>query len=171
MSKNTGDVRFHVWGGKDINAMLHEEVQLPGGGTVRGEIGPVTIKSGDIVHLTHGSSFGKSTRSGIGFEAEYPYGKILLGGTGANVVLDNTNNNDVKTETASYDDYNARIAKQVERVQPEIENAKEEYIIATVLRRERLEASRSESDKKAKEKINGALEQMNAVFGRKPGKP
>ena len=68
--------------------------------------------------------------------------------------------------------FEALVEKQKERIKPEIEELKDVFLFNELKRKNELKKSSEAQEIKRKEKLNGALEQLDAFFGTpKPKRP
>lgn len=164
--KKEKDATYHIWEGEDLKAKAYANVELPDGGVLhQALVGEIEIKKGDALYLTHGSERQVYTRSGRGYESEFPYGRVTLHGVAAGVVLTAENGKFAKITTTPREDFDAQIETQKARVNPQIEELKDVFIFQEVERRQKAKEHAVIAEAKRKEKIQGALSQMEAFFG------
>jgi len=176
MTQENKNFNYHIWTGPDLKAQVFAETQFPDGGVVRGVVGELNIKSGDAVYLDFGAIRMVYTRSGKGYESEFTYGRMSLQGCPVSIVLTKENSPYVQlikgTEQEQKPVFEALVEKQKERIKPEIEELKDVFLFNELKRKNELKKSSEAQEIKRKEKLNGALEQLDAFFGTpKPKRP
>ncbi len=145
---------------KEVNYYSH--IQLPNGGQVYDSIGTITIEKGDVIYLDYGRSLIEYTRSGKGYAAEFPFGKIHLHGVPSSVILDKTH--EVRFTKSLEKEFNELIKKQKERIDTFIPQMKETYISNYMTQLEINKENYNSIEKQRKVKVSHALEQMEAFF-------
>ncbi len=166
--KNANDiVHFHRWtSDTPILAEAFSTVVFEDGGQQHCKIGQIEIQKGDVVYLNYGASRQVYTRSGKGYESEYPYGRITLHGCPVGVELTLEESQNVKQDSSTNAEFEAKVASQKQRIEPFINNLASQYVQSENIRR----AERVESQAKAKvqreKMIADALEKMDQFFNR-----
>ena len=166
----SNEIKHYVWNGPEIRAQIYGDAKLPDGANLhRVMMGHVSILPGDFIHLTHGASLGVSTRSGKGYISEFPHGKITLSGMDNCTVceiLNETQNNHYVQSSTSKEEYTAQLIKQKQRIEPQLNELREIYIFNEIEKRNKQKQVKEENERKSKERVNNAVEQMNAFFGK-----
>lgn len=158
----TKEVNYHVWEDDSLEANYYSNIQLPNGGQVYACIGKTTIEKGDVVYLDYGRSLMEYTRSGKGYAAEFPFGKIHLHGVPCSVILDKTH--EVRFTKSSEKEFNELIKKQKERIDKFIPQMKEIFISKYMTQLEINKENHNSIENQRKVKVIHALEQMEAFF-------
>lgn len=156
------EVNYHVWNDEPIQAQYFTNIQLPHGGQINANIGAITIEKGDVIYLDHGRSMMEYTRSGKGYVAEFPFGKIHLHGVSSSVVLEKSYS--MQYEKSSEEVFDTLVKKQQERIENFIPQMKEQYIIEHLNKIEKDKENRDVNELNKKQKLNSALDQMEAFF-------
>lgn len=162
---NTKKINYYVWNDEPISASYYDLIQFENG-QVHTKIGEITINKGDIVSQTFGSSRMEYTRSGKGYVAEFPYGKICLFGVPAFVVLDNAK--ELSFLSTTQEEFQQLVDKQKERllsnfnIDEMINTRKIEYLAKI----EKDNETRKLNEKRNKEQVSKALEKMNSFFNK-----
>ena len=167
MEQENKKVYYHIWDSEqDLMANITDDVTLPDGGRLRTNIGKLAIKKGDALYFDHGRSMGVSTRSGQGYESEFPHGKVVLHGSGASLILDQEQSKFVKAVDSSKEEFDAKVEAQKTRIAPEIENLKDVFIFEETQRRTEAKRAKAETEQRNKEKVKNAVNQMSAAFNK-----
>lgn len=168
MKTASKEINFHVWTGEPLLAICNHDVTMPGGGHIYGSIGQVNIVEGDVLNIDYGRNMMVYTRSGKSFEAEFPYGKVVLGGTPAYCVLDGKNRVQISLVKGTQDEFNLAIKKQQKRIEPEILELIKVFTINALEKQKEQKEEQKIQNKKQKEIISTTLEKMEKFF--KPSK-
>lgn len=170
MEQESKKAQYHVWDSDtDLMANVITDVKLPNGGQLyNSRIGQVAIKKGDALYFDHGRSMGVNTRSGKGYEAEFKYGKVILHGSPVSLVLEQGQDNFVKPVDTTKEEFDAKVENQKARIAPEINNLKDVFIFAETQRRAEAKQAKAEADKKNKDMVKNAVNQMSEFFSQKP---
>lgn len=162
------DINYHVWTGENLAAKCYHDLQMPDGSRVQGEIGKINIVAGDVLSVDYGRSLMVYTRSGKGYKAEFPYGKVTLSGTPVFAVLDGNNKEQISLVTCTQDEFNASVKKQQKRIEPEMTALIKIFIIDAMDKKKKQKEDAVVQNKKQKEIVSEALEKMKVFF--KPSK-
>jgi hypothetical protein len=167
MEQENKKTYYHVWDSEqDLMANVTDDVTLPDGGRIRANIGKLAIKKGDALYFDHGRSMGVSTRSGKGYESEFPHGKVVLHGSGVSLILEQDQSKFVKPVDSSKEEFDAKVEAQKTRITPEIENLKDVFIFEETQRRSEAKRVRAENEQRNKDKVKNAVNQMSAAFNK-----
>ena len=161
---------YYTWTGDDLPAIFYDNVSFPDGGRIYGEVGKINIKNGDALSINFGANRQVLTRSGRGYESEYPNGRATLLGCAVAVILTAEQAKFLKIETSLTSELDIKIANQSKRIAPEIQDITEVFIFNEMKRRAEIKKSQELLAEQSKQKIQGALSQMENIFS-KPPKP
>lgn len=164
--KKENTVVYHVWTNKEpIMADVFSTTILKDGCQIHGKVGQLEIKEGDAVYLNYGSSNMVYTRSGKGYESEYPHGRITLHGTPIAIELTENQSVFVKRAESTKVEFEAKVETQSNRVKPLINDLITKFAEAETLRREAAKEGAKKSEEYRKQIILNALTEMEKVFG------
>jgi len=158
---------FYVWQGDDISASVCANHQTANGGTTYGTVGKITIQNGDCVAVDYGASVGVYTRSGKGYEMQYPHGLMTRFCDGASIVLDGKSAANLKTKSCDKATFERMVEEQKEKYLPALKNlvfSHEEKLVQNYQNTLSIHARNQETRKAI---ISGALDKMESVLGKK----
>ncbi len=160
-------VYFHKWTStQPILAETFSTVVFEDGGQQHCEIGKVEIIENDLVYLNYGSERQVYTRSGRGYESEYPNGRITLHGCPIGVTLTPEQSQHVKQFSSTKAEFDAKIAEQKKRVEPFINNLASEYVAKENIRRKQRVVEQEQAKQRREKMISEALDKMEQFFNR-----
>ncbi len=165
--KETDILHFHTWtSDTPILAEVFSTVVFEDGGKQHCEIGKIEIKKGDALYLNYGASRQVYTRSGKGYESEYPHGRVSLHGCPIGVTLTLEESQNVKQISATRAEFEAQIETQKQRTEPLINQLASRYVEdENIRRKERVEAQAKAKVQREK-MIADALDKMDQFFNR-----
>lgn len=164
MKTNPKEINYYVWTGQDLLATCNHDVTMPGGGHIYASIGKIKIVEGDVLSVDYGRSLMVYTRSGKGYEAEFPYGKVTLAGTPAYCVLDGQNRQQINLVQGTQDEFNAGIKKQQKRIEPEMVELINSFVVDALKRQQKQKEDLVEQKKRQKNLVENAVEKMEQFF-------
>lgn len=170
MKEKNKEVNYYIWDGNDIQAKVYADISLPDGSNLhRTEIGNTTIQKGDAITVYNGANLQVYTRSGKGYELEFPYGKISLYGQFpvGGIVLNAEQSIFVKHVKTPKHEFEDRVKIQENRVLPKIEELKKIFILEETNRREQAYERKKIFENQRQKKLSQVLDQVESYFSQK----
>ncbi len=167
-SNNPDDiVYFHKWtSSQPILAETFSTVVFEDGGKQHCQIGKVEIIENDLLYLDYGANRQVYTRSGKGYESEYPYGRVSLHGCPIGVTLTAEQSQHVKKFSSTRAEFELMISQQQKRVEPLINQLASEYVAQENIRRKQRVEEQILAKQRREKMISEALDKMDKFFNR-----
>jgi hypothetical protein len=166
MNQENKKAQYHIWDGEDLLADVTTNVTFPNGGSAYTKIGQLAIQKGDAIYLDFGRSMGVRTMSGNGYESEFKHGKVVLHGCPVHIVLQQGQTQFAKPAESTREEFDAKVAEQKARIEPQIANLTDVYIFEETQRRAEAKRVKAENDAKNKAKVQGAVDKMSTFFSK-----
>ena len=169
------EVAYCVWEGEDLEANVHREVVFPDGTVRHAMVGTINIQKGDVLYRDYGASYMNKTMTGIGPEAQYPYGRVVLAGVGATTILSKENAGYAKAVVRKKFEFDEKVLEQVKRTEIDILLLCSQYVETQPEKERELRELKEKREKeqalKRKETLSKAINQMEEFFSSKGSKP
>jgi hypothetical protein len=167
-TKNANDIiHFHKWtSDTPILGEVFSTVVFEDGGQQHCKIGQIEIQKDDFLYLNYGAERQVYTRSGRGYESEYPYGRITLHGCPIGVTLTLEESQNVKQSSSTRAEFEAQVASQKQRIEPFVNKLVSQYVEAENIRRKERVEAQAKAKVQREKMISDALEKMDQFFNR-----